>query len=59
MRTVIAVGTMLILAASLHAAPLKVYILAGQSNMEGQAKSETFTLMGKASAEALLRGKGP
>lgn len=29
-------------AGSLHAAPLKVYILAGQSNMEGHAKIETF-----------------
>lgn len=58
MRTVIAVGTMLILAARLHAAPLKVYILAGQSNMEGHAIIGTFAPMGKASAEVSPRGKG-
>jgi len=34
------------LAAQLHAAPLKVFILAGQSNMEGHAKIETFEYIG-------------
>jgi len=32
----------LILGAAAHAAPLKVYILAGQSNMEGHARVSTF-----------------
>ena len=34
--------------------PLKVYILAGQSNMEGQAKVETFDYIGDDSATAPL-----
>ena len=34
--------------------PLNVFILAGQSNMEGHARIETFALMGKAFAEANL-----
>ncbi len=34
------------LAAQLHAKPLKVFILAGQSNMEGHAKIETFDYIG-------------
>ncbi|HUT59739.1 MAG TPA: hypothetical protein VNA25_17975, partial [Phycisphaerae bacterium] len=34
------------------AAPLKVYILAGQSNMEGQAKIETFDYIGDDPATA-------
>src|SRR5688572_19412051 len=34
------------LAAELSAAPLKVFILAGQSNMEGHAKVETFDYTG-------------
>ena len=58
----------LVFAFSAQAKPLKVFILAGQSNMEGHAKIETFdyigcaktfALMGKAFAEAnlaLLRG---
>ena len=32
---------------SLSGEPLKVYILAGQSNMEGHAKIETFDYIGK------------
>ncbi len=36
------------------AAPLKVYILAGQSNMEGHAKIETFDYLGDDPATALL-----
>lgn len=35
------------LAAPLHAAPLKVYILAGQSNMQGHANVSTFDYMAK------------
>ena len=31
---------------AIAAKPLKVYILAGQSNMEGQAKVETFDYIG-------------
>ena len=47
-----------------HSRKLKVFILAGQSNMEGHAKVETFdylgcaktfALMGRAFAEANLR----
>jgi alpha-galactosidase len=37
----------LCLAAPLHAAPLKVYILAGQSNMQGHANVSTFDYMAK------------
>jgi Carbohydrate esterase, sialic acid-specific acetylesterase len=36
----------LILAARLHAKPLKVFILAGQSNMQGHAKVSTFEHIG-------------
>ena len=35
-----------------EAKPLKVYILAGQSNMEGQAKVETFDYIGDDPATA-------
>ena len=46
-----------------HAAaqPLKVYILAGQSNMEGQAKVETFDYIGDdpATAPLLKEMRGP
>jgi len=38
--------TSLLLSAQLHAKPLKVFILAGQSNMEGHAKVETFDYIG-------------
>jgi alpha-galactosidase len=37
-----------------HAAPLKVFILAGQSNMEGHAKIETFDYIGDDPATAPL-----
>lgn len=37
---------LLLLAASLQAAPLKVFILAGQSNMQGHAKISTFEHIG-------------
>ena len=41
--------------------PLKVYILAGQSNMEGQAKVETFDYIGDdpATAPMLKEMLGP
>ena len=43
------------------AKPLKVYILAGQSNMEGQAKVETFDYIGDdpATAPMLKEMRGP
>ncbi len=43
------------------AAPLKVYILAGQSNMEGHAKIETFDYLGDdpATAPLLKQMRGP
>jgi hypothetical protein len=44
----------LALAAQLHAKPLKVFILAGQSNMEGHAKIETFDYIGDDPATAPL-----
>ena len=46
--------TTLVLAAQLHAKPLKVFILAGQSNMEGHAKIETFEYIGDDPATAPL-----
>ena len=44
----------LALATQLHARPLKVFILAGQSNMEGHAKIETFDYIGDDPATAPL-----
>src|SRR6476660_3770505 len=44
----------LVFAAQLQAKPLKVFILAGQSNMEGQAKVETFDYIGDDPATAPL-----
>ena len=38
--------TLLILAVQLHAKPLQVFILAGQSNMQGHAKISTFEHIG-------------
>ena len=45
----------------ISAAPLKVYILVGQSNMEGHAKSETFDYIGDdpATAPLLKQMRGP
>ncbi len=43
-----------LLASTLPAAPLKVFILAGQSNMEGHAKIETFDYIGDDPATAPL-----
>ena len=37
MKAVITLITTLVLTAQLHAKPLQVFILAGQSNMDGQA----------------------
>ncbi len=38
----------------LEAGPLKVYILAGQSNMQGHAHRSTFDYMGKDPATASI-----
>jgi alpha-galactosidase len=47
MRPFAAALTVTLLAASLaEAKPLKVFILAGQSNMEGHARIETFDYIG-------------
>ena len=43
-----------ILADQLHATPLKVFILASQSKMEGHAKVETFHYIGDEPATAPL-----
>jgi len=50
----------LALTAQLQARPLKVFILAGQSNMEGHAKTETFDYIGDdpATAPLLKRMRG-
>lgn len=42
----VVLGHFLILATQLHAKPLKVFILAGQSNMQGHARVETFDYIG-------------
>ena len=54
MKTIITLITTLFLAAQLHAKPLQVFILAGQSNMEGHAKIETFDYIGDDPATAPL-----
>ncbi len=54
MKTIIPLFTAILLAAPLHARPLKVFILAGQSNMEGHAKIETFDYIGDDPATAPL-----
>ena len=43
-----------VFALSAEAKPLKVFILAGQSNMEGHAKVETFDYIGDDPASAPL-----
>lgn len=50
-----------LLAAPASAKPLKVFILAGQSNMEGHAKVETFDYLGDdpATAPLLKQMRGP
>ncbi len=46
MRTLITILTTLALAVQLHGKPLKVFLLAGQSNMQGHAKVSTFEHFG-------------
>jgi len=46
--------TIILAAASAYAKPLKVFILAGQSNMEGPANVETFAYLGDDPATAPL-----
>lgn len=57
--TSLAIATLSLTAAS--AAPLKVYLLAGQSNMEGHAKIETFDYIGDDpdTAPLLQQMRGP
>ena len=69
MRSLLTAATMMSVLLTLSAAtwadvskkPLKVYILAGQSNMEGQAKVETFDYIGDdpATAPLLKEMRGP
>lgn len=54
MKTAITFGLAFSLATQLFAAPLKVFILAGQSNMEGHARIETFDYIGDDPATAPL-----
>jgi alpha-galactosidase len=54
MKSTIALFSLLLCAAPLHAKPLKVFIMAGQSNMEGHAKIETFDYIGDDPATAPL-----
>jgi hypothetical protein len=51
------VGLFGVFSSPILAAPLKVYILAGQSNMQGHAKVTTFNSMGKDPATASLLKK--
>jgi hypothetical protein len=53
-RMALAVTVMSVLGSSVMATPLKIYILAGQSNMEGHARVETFDYIGEDSATAPL-----
>src|SRR5947209_7401499 len=64
MRTIVLLPALLLalaLATHLHAKPLRVFILAGQSNMEGHAKVETFDYIGDdpATAPLLKEMRGP
>ncbi len=54
MKTALLLFFTVALAALAHAKPLKVFILAGQSNMEGHAKIETFDYIGDDPATAPL-----
>jgi len=54
MKTAVTFITTFFLIVQLHAKPLKVFILAGQSNMEGHAKVETFDYIGDDPATAPL-----
>jgi len=59
--TVVVTCVAVLLAGEAQAKPLEVYILAGQSNMEGQAKIETFDYIGDdpATAPLLKEMRGP
>jgi len=62
MKTLVTIlSAVMAMAATVHAKPLKVYILAGQSNMEGHAKIETFDYIGDdpATAPLLKDMRGP
>ena len=62
MKSTITFLTSLLLAAlGVEAKPLKVFILAGQSNMEGHARVETFDYIGDdlATAPLLKKMRGP
>ncbi len=54
MKNTLIVGMLMSLATIGHAAPVKVFILAGQSNMEGHARVETFDYIGDDPATAPL-----
>ena len=54
MKIVVAAGLMTAIASQANAKPLKVFILAGQSNMQGHAKVETFDYIGDDPATAPL-----
>lgn len=56
-RALLALSTGLCLMTPAQAKPLKVFILAGQSNMEGHAKVETFDYIGDDPATAPLLKK--
>lgn len=60
MKPLLALLTILVAALPAQAKPLKVFILAGQSNMEGHAKVETFDYIGDdpATAPLLKRMRG-
>lgn len=47
-------AALLLCASQAQAKPLKVYILAGQSNMEGHANARTFDYIGQAFANAII-----
>ena len=57
MKIGITLLTLGVLAFTAHAKPLKVFILAGQSNMQGHAKVETFNYIGDDPATAPLLKK--
>ncbi len=50
-------GLLFVTATLAHSAPLKIFVLAGQSNMEGHAKVETFDYIGDDPATAPLLKK--
>jgi len=54
MKPILLVATLVALAVPAQAKPLKIFILAGQSNMEGHAKIETFDYIGEDPATAPL-----